>query len=232
MIPGIPTQVPLGLWIGYIVSYITFILVTFLGSRLLRKKYSSFWMTTCAFLDQANFPSDTLFVSVLSTIVMTGMFFIMTYAGNSMSTDLVTVEKPSTIDSYDKILDRNLTFLYTKVLPEFQRFSSISNLIFVPGRTDSISKEEKMFQSNSYEVILEPGITKRLLPKILGQKSVWVSRLSVVKCLAYIMTGFSWFPNDARLLIRSDSQAKKYTNVFILNSKLRGTLIERRYSQM
>ena len=231
-------------------------------------------MTTCAFLDQDNFPSNTLFVSVLSTIVMTGMFFIMTYAGNSMSTNLVTVEKPSTIGSYDDILDRNLKLLYTKVLPEFERFSSISTLTFVPGRVDSklgridsklgrigtklggidsklggidsklggidsklggidsISKEEEMFESNSYEVILEPGITMRILPKILEQKSVWVSRLGMVKCLAYIMTGFLWFPNDARMLIGSDFQAKKYTNVFILNSKLRGTRIERRYSQM
>lgn len=196
-------------------------------------------MTTCAFLDQDNFPSNTLFVSVLSTIVMTGMFFIMTYAGNSMSTDLVTVEKPSTIDSYDHILDQNLTLLYTKVLPEFERFSSISTLISVPGRVDSklrrfdyISKEEEMFESNSNEVILEPGITMRLLPKILGQKSVWVSRLGMIKCLANVMTGFSWFPNDGRLLIGSDSQAKKYTNVFILNSNLRGTPIECRYSQM
>lgn len=75
------TMVPYGLWVGYFVSFIAFVCVSRLGTRLLREKYSSFWMTTCAFLDQDNYPSTSRFVAVLSFVVMVGMFFMMAYAG-------------------------------------------------------------------------------------------------------------------------------------------------------
>ena len=99
-------MVPTNLWIGYFVSFFTFVLVSYFGCRLLKEKCSAIWMTICAFLDQDNYPLGTLFLNVLSFVSMLGMFFMMTYAGNCMSTDLVTFEKPTVVKTYDDIIEK------------------------------------------------------------------------------------------------------------------------------
>lgn len=213
------TQVPYGLWIGYFVSFFAFVFISLIGSRILKQKYSSFWMTTCAFLDQDNFPTDSLFVSVLSTAVMTGMFFMMTYAGNSMSTDLVTVEKPVVITTYDQVIDRGIKTIYTKVLPEWERFSNAP-----PGST-----EWKLFQ-NSYEASLTPSNADKFRSGLLNQEFIFVSRPLVAFGAALSVIGFPGWPKTGRAYVAPDPHAKKYTNVFVLRSSLKGTPAEKFFS--
>lgn len=53
------TMVPYQLWIGYFVTFVTFVTLLLVGSKLLKEKYPSTWLTICAFLDQDNFPTTS-----------------------------------------------------------------------------------------------------------------------------------------------------------------------------
>ena len=55
------TSVAMEIWIGYVTSFFLFVTIFYLGSALLKQKYSSLWNTTCAFLDQDNFPTSSNF---------------------------------------------------------------------------------------------------------------------------------------------------------------------------
>lgn len=221
--PIFGSQVPYGLWIGYFISFFTFILVTLLGSRILVKKYSSIWMTTCAFLDQDNFPADSLFVSVLSSVVMTGMFFMMAYASNCMSTDLVTLDKPIIISSYDQVIERNIKLGSLTILPEWGTFVN----------APEGSKEQIMFKnSEPVAMSMEPTVALKIRSSILNQKMVLASRSLVTSFIALASMAIPGWPSDGRTFVGYDEHARKHTNVFIISSVLKGTPVEQFLSKM
>lgn len=70
-----------------------------------KKRTNAAWITTIAFLDQDNFPTTTTLVSTISLFVSVAMFFLMTYTKNSIGTDLVVVESPIIMKSYQDFID-------------------------------------------------------------------------------------------------------------------------------
>lgn len=73
------------------------------------------WTTISAFLSQNDFPTSHYHVNMLSFIMSIGVFFAVAYLTNSVSTNLVVVEDPVTIETYDDILDRGISILVPKV---------------------------------------------------------------------------------------------------------------------
>lgn len=215
------TMVPTGLWIGYFVSFFVFATVTYFGAYLLKQKYSSLWMTICAFLDQDNFPTDSTFVQVLSFVVMLGMFYMMTYAGNCMGTDLVSIEDPITITTYEEIMDKRVETALAKVLPEYDRFQEAPKNSF----------ERKMFE-NRYELEFNSIAVAKLTPAILDQKVVLIARRIAVETSAILFASLDSFPDDGRAYVAPDKHAQKYTNVFAISSRIKGSKAERRLSQV
>lgn len=214
-------EIPLGIWIMYIASFFTFLAVSYIGSMVLKKSFSSLWMTICAFLDQDNYPTVSKFLSTLSIFVMVSMFFFMNYATNLIGTDLVTTESPVTLTTYDEIIERNVTALIPKVMPVYERFQSAPN-----------GTKEQILFANSEDLKLEPGSADKLKSAIVDQSVVMLARAEVAYCAALIALGFPGLPEQARAYLAPDPQAKKYTNVFLLDSRLKGTYEHRQTSQV
>lgn len=215
-------QIPKELWYGFVVSFFVFVQMSFIGARLLKQPYASFWMTVCAFLDQDNFPSrSAAFVSILSFVTMTGLFFMTAFGTNSMGTDLVTIDKPMVITTYDQIIGKGIKMVSTPTLPEWERFHS----------APSGSKERALF-----EVIVPMSVSPTNLPiissEIWNQKLVAIQRPFAVTAVALAIMSTAGFPKDRRAFIGPDPNAKKYTNVFVMRAGLKGSSIENRIFQV
>ena len=206
------TTVPLELWISYVVSFFIFVIVSHVGSWLLRKHYSAFWNTLCAFLDQDNFPTDSLFIETLSFVMMLCSFFILSYATNSMGSDLVTVDKPYVVKSYDDIIDRNIKVMVHQELPEYNKFM------------------------HAMKGTMEYELSKNVRPNILGvpydqgyysQELVAIGRSPAVETTARLRVSKESFPNGMHVYVAPDERASKYTNVFVSSTKWRGKPVEK-----
>lgn len=117
-------SIPIGLWIGLLCSFITFISVLRFGHRLLdrRSRSDATWITTCSFLDQDNFPTHRRYILILSCFMSIGVFFAVNYLTNCVHTDLVVIEQPIVIKSYDDIISRNITGMFINVSMIFLTF--------------------------------------------------------------------------------------------------------------
>lgn len=210
-------SVPSGLWIGYLMSFLSFVLISAIGSKILNENYGSLWTTISAFLDQGSFPTAKVskFISVMSFIVMTGMFLMTTFITCSLSTDLVTIEEPRAVTTYDQILDMNMTTAFTKVLPEWEKFSS----------SPKGSKEWKLFERKQI-VKLDPMIGSQMADKFLHQKYAFISRPFIARaCPLVLMALPGLWPPEARAYVAPDPQAKEYSNGFVVSSRIKGTPI-------
>ena len=214
------TMVPTRLWIGYFMSFFVFATIAQIGARLLRQRCSSLWMTVCAFLDQDNFPNGSMFMEVLSFAVMLAMFFMMTYAGNCMGTDLVSIEDPVTITSYEEIIEKGVKIALNRVLPEYDRFQN----------SPPSSSEGIMFK-NRYDYVFTPESAMGLAPMILSQDMVIIARPQVTDLSGLLFAGY-YFPTDGRAYVAPVERAQKYTTVFGMSSRIKGTKAERRMTQV
>ena len=107
-----------GLWMTKIVLFPDRNLVS-----LRRRIASALWDTLFLFISQESTDYHT-FLDRLLSIFMTLSFFLLTniYFG-LMSTDLVTVKKPSVINSYQDIMNRsNMTPVFAVVTSDHQEF--------------------------------------------------------------------------------------------------------------
>lgn len=120
--------IPIGLWICLLCSFLTFISVLRFGHRLLdrRSRSDATWITTCAFLDQDNFPTHRHYILLLSCFMSIGVFFAVNFLTNSVGTDLIVIEQPITVKSYDDIISRNITSMCINV---YQSFNFLSFLL-------------------------------------------------------------------------------------------------------
>ena len=128
------STIPILLWVFLAISFVLFMFVLDLGFYFLRKSENgkmlfirrsrlkrnrteisrsvfgvrrssdSLWISICAFLHQKDFPSNGTYVVVLSLFTIIGLFCAVAFLTNSVSTDLVVVSEPVTIQCYDDIL--------------------------------------------------------------------------------------------------------------------------------
>ena len=118
--------------------------------------------------------------------VMIGVFFMMTYATNSISTDLVTIDKPITVTTYDQVIEGKIPTTYAKVMPELERFRRVRHLVARSGS----------FSMNSFPMELTPSAALQFKDDILNQKMVIIARLLVCLTTALAFDGLSGWPKN------------------------------------
>ena len=108
--------IPVALW--FALSFLSFVFVLELGRCLIdrKSKSGSLWITTCAFLDQDNFPTKRAYIVLLSLTMSIGIFFSFAFLRNSVSTDLVVLERPL-IKDYSDIINHGVSVIATPKAP-------------------------------------------------------------------------------------------------------------------
>ena len=80
------TYIPKQIWFRLLISYLAFVFLLSIGlarkSTKKKKRSSATWMTTCAFLNQNNFPNDTAFILMISSVTTIALFYLMSYIRN------------------------------------------------------------------------------------------------------------------------------------------------------
>lgn len=205
-------SIPFGLWVGYLCSFSTFVTFICLGSFILNRKYFVLWPVISAYLNQNAYPIQSNHIATLSLIVMICSFFIISYATNSMSSDLVSFDKPIVIQSYDDIIDRKVKVVMWKEFPKYSRFAD----------ADIGSKENKIFK------LIEPLVVEKYsLPAFYTQEQILIGRRMVTMANGIGAVVLDTFPkSNGHMLISADREAKKYSNFFILSKKWHGTQFE------
>lgn len=199
--------IPLNLWLGLILTFLTLSTVLKIGHQLLdpEKKSNVLWITSSAFLDQDNFPTNRKYIIVLSLFMSVGLFCAMAYLTNSVSTDLVVVPQPVAIANYDDIISGKIGIVTNKMFPEMEKFKE----------QDPKSKEyqlSKLFRNTA----ADPVVLGSLMKKFFDQTLVVVARPLMAESTALYILSQS---TDAgiRALLVSDPDASKFTNVFLLH---------------
>ena len=128
-----------------------------------------------------------------------------------MSTDLVTIDEPIVLKSYDDIIERKVTVIFLKMLPEREMFK------LAPS-----GSKERMIYDLSIAIDAKPEIALALSQDALNQKYAVVGRPFMADNLALAMLEIYNVPS-ARAYVAPDVDARKYTNVFALNSDLEGS---------
>lgn len=114
------STIPPMLWLWIFLSYLTFIAVFKLGHWLLdcERRSDSIWTITCAFLNEDNFPENHKYIALLSVVMATGLFFAMNFLGSLTTTDLVSVDSPILVKSYQDIIDREISVFWSPLYAE------------------------------------------------------------------------------------------------------------------
>ena len=122
----------------------------------------------------------TLIISVSSFIIITGYFC------NVMATDMVVVDKPDVMNTYDDILDRpEVTRVFCKPLSDYEHFRD----------ADKDSKEYKLWKvmtterSTEDDILIDPQGTERVAPHFL--KGLYGLN---------VMIGSQWYESVARTI--------------------------------
>lgn len=210
---------PIGVWIAILLSYFSFVIVLHFAIKRYKpgKKTDASWMTTCAFLDQNNFPTTTTKVSALSLLISIAMFFLMSYATNSISTDLVVVEKPTAIKNYQDFLDRakaspigEYEVAFCNMLAEYEKFRD------APG--DSLERE---IFNHHMMVDFSAETKERINGRELQQKVVFVGREVFTTGISdSVLLLYGKSHPESRVLLIKEENPKKYTNVMVWNKKV------------
>lgn len=213
-------SVPQSLWIGFFISFISFAFVSYLGSRLLRKSHSGVWMSVCTFLDQDShqdyYPSSARYFAILCSITMMGLFFIMAYRSGCVSTDLVTIDKPTVIKTYDDIIERGVTTGFASVTPEWGTFAN----------SPRGSKERKIFE-NSLEIDFSTKTFFSLFEGLIRQRKCVISRPFIASIAAMSNVAAASWTKESACYVAPDPHAKKYTTVFVRSSNFKSSPLNR-----
>ena len=90
---------------------------------LRRRIASALWDTLLLFLSQESTDYYTFLDRLLSILMTLSFFFLTTIYFGRMSTDLVSVTKPTVINSYQDIMNRpNITPVFLAIMPDYQEF--------------------------------------------------------------------------------------------------------------
>lgn len=209
------TDVPCGLWIGYVVSFIVFASVALMASRILKVITDPIWLTICAFLDQDNYPTGTVFMNIMSVVNMVGIFFMMSYIGNMMSSDMVTVDVPHALSTYDDaIRNDSVGCAIFPITSEWERFANS-----LKG-----SKERRLFEKRIPVSFAEKDALA-MIEQFWGKKMVVLARTLVTRSVALAYVYLGNLDESMRALISTDPDAKKYANVFIFSAEWKSSLV-------
>lgn len=201
--------IPLTLWFALALSFLSFVLVLEVGGWLVdrRGKSDSLWITTCAFLDQDNFPTKRAYIVLLTLIMSIGIFFAVSFLRNSVSTDLVVLEAPVIIKDYNDILNHGVSVILSRKVPEMKSFKS----------APAGSKLWKIYRKADWPE-MEGG--KGTLMR-LQQDPVLIGHKGFILYYGYFAFGAKEkdHPN-VRALIVQDPSAEKFTRAYVFRKDI------------
>lgn len=190
-------------WFTIIITSLIFIIIHSIGVRILvgkRTVYDIVWKTIRSSLNQIVLPSNSIFVSICSLLLLIFLFFTLNYIATSATTSLVTIDKPMTIESYDDIFERKICVIIKKVWAEYGAIKELK-----------IESKERKLLSRSKDASLLPS-----MEEYLDQKCVAIARLTVTTFYGIALMALTNRKHD-RALVKIDDHASKFTQVFIFH---------------
>lgn len=178
--------------------------------QLEKSRLPSYWLMICAILDQDQFPDISPFFSILSLCV-TVFFFVLfdCFMMNMMSADLVTIDEPAVIRSYQDAIDRKglgLMFFNGWDDENFFRYAKKGTM------------ESKIWEKR-YEM---PGVSMdsimQVFQPVMDQKVVvllrdWVGLTAANFGLTKLLDGGN---TEMRALMTKDETGKFFTNAYMI----------------
>jgi len=116
-----------------------------------------FYQVFCLFFMQDEFDYDMVFPRVISLLVsLSSTVFILGYFCNLLSTEMVVVEKPITIDTYQDIIDRpEIRVLFVKQQTDYELFKFAPQSSIEKNLWDAITSRRP-----ENEIVIEMGLGK------------------------------------------------------------------------
>ena len=94
------------LWLLVLTTFALSSLVWFLGNRRHKVKKNALFEVFSLFVSQESFEQTSLFSNIFATFLSLGVFILMNYYCNMMTTEMVIPDKPFMFDSLDKIMSK------------------------------------------------------------------------------------------------------------------------------
>lgn len=207
-------SVPVPIWIGFLVCFSIYCLISYVGTYIMERHSSNpIWMSVCTFLDQDNhpdyYPSKQNFFAILCSVTMIGLFFIMTFRDNYVSTDIITVDKPVVISTYDDIIEHGVHTGFASITPEWEIFKN----------APLGSKEREIFE-RSFEINFSATTFLSLLEGLINQKKCIIGRPFIAKLVAVANVASLTWIDECECYVAPDPEAKKYAVTFVWKPSL------------
>ena len=171
-----------------------------------KARIDSCWIVFSAIIDQDNFP-------VISSVCSSIIFFILIYYFmlNMISTDLIVIDEPKVIKSYNDIARRNDL-----------------GIVFLPGTNEEDFFKDAKYGTYEYEIWRKRQQLESVSPESIGQMIIpamnqklitilreWIQVIAsnYILQVAFRMEEFK----DARILLTRDATEKYYTSSFIVS---------------
>lgn len=211
-------SIPFVIWIGVMVTFVSLVTMITIGQKISKPKLriKPVWSLFSAFIDQDSYSFNTYdpryarFIMLLSIFISTFSYFTGSYIGNSVSTDLVVIEKAYAPTTYKEIIDRKMIVGFSKMLPEYEKFRD----------SPLGSIEWELFKLRKYFHI-QPESLIEMRDPLLGQRGALVGRRLITEGAGRATIAlFSGNLPDLRGLMTKDPDARRYTNVFALSASV------------
>lgn len=149
------------------------------------------WIVLTFFIDQDYLDEINLFLKIISITMSFFSFFVMQWFKNSMSTDLVTVTDPKSIQVYDDIIKYDAQPVWPRGHSEILDFSS------APEGTAGHQIWKHAVKRGDGSHLVSPVVEDvlNLIPLVTDQKVVMISKEVNVKIVGYFLCGL--FRDDA-----------------------------------
>ena len=174
----------------------------------------SYWIMTCAILDQDQFPNISRLAFTILSFCFSFFFFITVncFMLNMMRTDLVTIEEPRVITSYDDIIGReDLNVVFPKGLDEEAFFREAKD-----GSKEFIIWQKRRFMeelsAEAINDIWQPTIDQRLIFVLRDWVGLAVANFGITKSREM---GMDYF----RAIYTKDETGKFFTNAFLIQKE-------------
>ena len=147
-------------------------------------------------------------------VALIPMFFFIGYINSSVSTDLVVVDKPIILGSYQDVVDRgNVSVLFSTMLPEREKFS-----LSPPESIQGKLYRNRMLYDLTLDSFSKVGNVVKRQDAVLIGRDVLGDTFGLFALYRASPMGDQKNPNLRALKI-VDEQGLKYTNVFLVGKR-------------
>ena len=191
---------------------------------LRRRIAEALWDTLLLFISQESTDYDKFLDRLLSILMTLSFFFLTNIYFGLMSTDLVTVKKPTVINSYQDIMNRpNMTPIFGAIFTDTQEFEDAYE------NDDSIQAKFWAKYKDKVEMLdynADPGQTINIMMEGAGLNRVLIMNGAAIDGVRTIIcrfkVGYQVLPN-VYTLISTDPSARMHQKGFIIRNGMKNT---------